>query len=293
MKPYSSPHATTAAIALLLFLASTPSPFASSARAASRDDDGLVLLRQTFEDPRTVFDDWAFDDLAQVGRDPRGAGGHSMRVSYPPAHNGSPRVVQRFDLNDSASSATLSFDMKLHRKFEFVRGGKIHGLGGGTATSGCTPIDEDGWSVRLKWREHGVPEIYVYHQDRVARCGDQFAAEDFRFERDRWYRIDLQVVRNSGPQNYDGRAVLYIDGERVVKVKGLRLSGETKVDIDQFLFSTFYGGGSSDYSPSRTNYIYYDNFSVHRGRVVTGEEGAECELYSGGIYDPRKRVCQK
>lgn len=283
MKP-SSP--ATTAITLLLF-ASTLSLFASCAQASG--DDG-VLLRQTFEDPTTVFDDWVFDDLARVGWDFRG---HSMRVSYPPAHNGSPRVVHRFALDESASSATLSFDMKLHRKFEFVKGGKIHGLAGGTATAGCKPIEEDGWSVRLKWREHGVPEIYVYHQDRVARCGDQFAAEDFKFARDRWYRIDLQVIRNSGPRNYDGKAVLYIDGEKVVQVKGLRLSGETKVDIDQFLFNTFYGGGSSDYSPSKTNYIYYDNFSVHRGRIVTGEQGTECELYSGGIYDPRRRVCQK
>ena len=252
-------------------------------------DNGI--FRQNFDDPSV--DDWDFNSLIRV-QDYSNGGvdyGRILKVAYPPDDRGSPRVTNKFNLDNQVKSATLSFDVKFHSKFEFVKGGKMHGLGGGSTTSGCDPVDPDGWSVRLTWKEEGVPQVYVYHQDRVARCGDGFRPDNFKFERGQWYRIDLQVQMNSAPDSSDGRTLLFIDGEKLVEVNGMRLSGNENVDIEKFMFSTFYGGSSSSWSPSKTTYVYYDNFTVSQGLMVTGVQGTECEISLGGIYNSDKEVC--
>ena len=74
----------------------------------------------------------------------------------------------------------------------------------------------------------------------MARCGDSYLPDNnFSFERGQWYRVDLQVQMNSLPDSYNGKTALYIDGEKLVEVNDLRLSGNANVDIDKFMFSTF------------------------------------------------------
>ena len=114
-----------------------------------------ALFRQNFE---TASEDWDFHEELRI-QDYHSHGmyhGRILRVNYTPDDRGSPRVNNKFDLEE-VTSATLSFDVKLHTQFEFVRGGKMHCLGGGTTTTGCKPIDSDGWSARMMWRGEGVP----------------------------------------------------------------------------------------------------------------------------------------
>jgi len=247
-----------------------------------------AVFRQNFESGDNT---WNFNNLIRNQDYSSGLYGRILRASYPPNSQGSPRITKEFDLDETVTSATLSFDLKLHSKFEFVKGGKIHGLGGGTTTTGCEDIVPDGWTVRLMWKQDGEPSVYVYHQDRVARCGDSFSPNNFHFQRGRWYRIDMQVKMNSAPDVNDGKAVLYIDGEKLVEVNDLRLSGDPQVQINKFMFSTFYGGSDSSWAPSKTTYMYFDNFNVYQGLRVTGVEATECEIFLGGIYEPGKKVC--
>jgi hypothetical protein len=215
-----------------------------------------------------------------------------LRASYPPSSEGSPRLVKRSSLTQSVSTATLSFDMKLHSQFEFVKGGKLHGLGGGTGTTGGDSIDPNGWSVRMMWRANGVPELYIYHQDRKGTYGDRFpATTGFKFGKGTWYRIDIQVQMNSAVGAKDGRASLFIDGVRQAEATNLNLTGNSSVQIDQFQFSTFYGGSDSSWSPSKTQYCYFDNFVVMPGSIVTGTQGKTCEVTKAGIYSFSTKVC--
>jgi hypothetical protein len=361
------------------------------------------LLAQNFE-TRV----WDFNNNIRVQELalPSGDTGHILRARYPPSDKGTERITKKFDLTSDVTSATMSYDMKLHSEWEFVKSGKLHGLGGGTTTTGCGDPDPKGWSVRLTWQdeinivgvelsgatdivgfisiqgwssadtfnndptlaqslkadlattagvsedrvvitgamlaphassptvkvafalsipdqdvgtaalktdavfvalanpalaafvEHaeetldsGSPKLYIYHQDREGRCGDHFYSQNWQFERGVWYRIDVQVQMNSAPQNSDGVARLYIDGNLLVEATGLRLTGHASVDIDTFIFSTFYGGSNPTYSPSTTTFAYFDNFAVHTGLVVTGQEAKECELFGRGIYHPATQHC--
>jgi len=263
-------------------------------RALQSSYTDYALYRENFE-PGTT--NWAetFKGNAHVQDYTEGGiNGRILRTSYPPASNGSPRLVKRFDLTQAVDQATLSFDIKLHSKFEFVKGGKLHGLGGGTGTTGCDPIDANGWSVRMMWNSDGKPILYIYHQDRDSNCGDVYTVQapaNFAFQRGTWYRIDMQVTMNSSKSASDGRATLYIDGEKLIDVTGLRLTGNNAVDIDSFMFSTFYGGSNASWAPSTKTYIYFDNFTVNRGLHVTGTQATECEIFKEGIYSPSQQVC--
>ena len=255
--------------------------------------DGETLFRENFESSATG-QNFSLDHARTQSYARSSVNyGHILRVEYPPRDYGSPRVTRRFDLvPGGSSSATLSFDMKLHTEFEFVRGGKLHGLSGGNGTSGCKPIDPNGWSVRMMWRRSGTPELYVYHQDRVERCGTSYpATTGFTFRRGRWYRIDLQVRMNTAVGSGDGYAALYVDGVRQANVGNLNLTGTDEAQIDQFRFSTFYGGDTPSWAPNRTTYCYFDNFSVVSGLRVSGVHGTGCEIWKQGIYHASTDTC--
>eukprot|EP00484_Ammonia_sp_Unknown_P026354 CAMPEP_0197025130 /NCGR_PEP_ID=MMETSP1384-20130603/5553_1 /TAXON_ID=29189 /ORGANISM="Ammonia sp." /LENGTH=304 /DNA_ID=CAMNT_0042453621 /DNA_START=80 /DNA_END=994 /DNA_ORIENTATION=+ len=250
-----------------------------------------ALYRQNFEDDANI-EDWYLSEPDILLYD-YGSYGQIIKVSYIPTDDGSERVGTRFALQAGASEVTLSFDVKLHSAFEFVRGGKMHGVAGGTATTGCKPIDADGWSVRMMWGSAGDPRLYIYHQDRKSSCGDPYfqSQSQFTFALGTWYRVEIYVKLNSNANSFDGEAALYIDGDLLVEVQNLRLSGNNDNDIDWFDFSTFYGGSDQSWSPSTTTLAYYDNFTVHSGKKVSGRNGKECEVYKKGIFHTAAQAC--
>lgn len=193
-----------------------------------------------------------------------------IRQNYIPSSSGTPYIGKRFKLGQSVTAATLSFDMKLDPRFEFVKGGKMHGLGGGTATTGCKTVDANGWSVRLMWREQGKPVLYIYDQDRKSRCGDDIENQTgFTFHKGIWYNIAIYVKLNSGIGSADGVAALYINGKKLIERNGLNLTGNMSSKIDYFMYNSFYGGNDQSWSPSTITFVYYDNFKVVAGSLNT------------------------
>lgn len=241
---------------------------AISLSACSRSNSDEYLFTQTFESLPTE-QNW-FSDKLRIIDSKDDKHGHIVQHTYVPSESGTPYVGHRFKFNQKVTEATLSFDMKLDTQFEFVKGGKMHGLGGGKVTTGCREIDPDGWSVRMMWRKSGQPVLYIYHQDRKNRCGDNVAdTTGFTFSKDVWYTVDLQVKLNSALGSKDGLATLYIDGIKRAERNGLNLTGNMKMQIDSFLYNSFYGGNDPSWSPSVATYAYYDNFIVRAGLNVS------------------------
>ena len=89
-----------------------------------------------------------------------------MRVFYPAGGDGPPgggaQWIAEFD--EGMEEAYLEYKVKFRSGFDFVRGGKLPGMAGGSAPSGSAPADGvRGWSGRLMWRtdfqgEPGQPE---------------------------------------------------------------------------------------------------------------------------------------
>ena len=224
-------------------------------------DPGTSVYRQTFEDVRLGAykgkDDLNVQDCAGKGR--------CLQVRYRPTDVGSPRLTFREAL-PPAAEYTLTYDLRFDKDFEWVKGGKLPGLAPESSVTGCVPLRDNGWSVRLMWRTEGSFMQYLYHQDKEDRCGENVYAEDFTLQKDRWYKVALYVRVNSSASADDGQVRLFVDGQEVARRDNLRLRNtDTGGLIERFYFSTFYGGSDPSWAPSQATYAYFDDFAVYSG----------------------------
>lgn len=196
--------------------------------------------------------------------------GRCLRAVYEPSSVGSPRLSGRREFA-GGTEYTLRFDVRFHSRFDFKRGGKLHGLGPKNPTTGCKPQVADGWSVRVMWREDGEAELYIYDQDRTAAgqaCGFSYRSNEPVFFPGRWQAVSLYVKTNTVGRS-NGEAALYVDGERVARKTGLELRGQSRdTAMTQFMFSTFFGGNNTSWSPDETSFALFDNIVVVEGKSI-------------------------
>ena len=220
-----------------------------------------AVYQQTFENVRLGEykgkENLSVQDCAGQGR--------CLKVTYRPDEQGSPRLTFRENL-PPASEYTLTYDLRFDGDFEWVKGGKLPGLAPENSVTGCVPLRDNGWSVRLMWRAEGSFMQYLYHQDKTDRCGENVYAEDFTLQKDRWYKVALYVRVNSLGSAADGQVRLFVDGQEVARRDNLRLRNtDTGGLIERFYFSSFYGGSDPSWAPSRPTFAYFDDFTVYPG----------------------------
>ena len=199
-------------------------------------------------------------------------GSNAIRVAYVGSDEGSERVVVRHPIGSKVDAATLSFDVKFDRDFQWVRGGKLHGLSPKSPITGGRERQPGGWSARIMWRDGGRCSTYLYDQDETKEWGIGGTARRAVFTAGRWHHVTLQVRLND-PGVANGFARILVDGREVVRSEKVTFRGiggdETR--IQQFLFSTFHGGHDRRYAPvdgkgkPTTVYAYFDNFEVKAG----------------------------
>lgn len=154
----------------------------------------------------------------------------------------------------------LDYQVYFENDWEWVMGGKLPGLVGGSHTSGCRPIDADGWSARFMWHENGGAHFYFYHQNRNSDCGDtRNFANGRTLKKNAWNRITERVAVNA-PGQSNGLAQAWLNGEKVVDVGNVKWRGnvaENVALVDQVSLQTFYGGSSQDWAPSHTTHARF------------------------------------
>jgi hypothetical protein len=204
---------------------------------------------------------------------PYGRGSGGVRIGYVGYALGSERVVFRCPLPTPGLEYTLSYDVRFEKDFQFVRGGKLHGLGPDRVMSGGQGTAPDGWSARVVFHREGRVGTYVYNQDQIGKFGLADWAKDFRFEPGRFYRVTLYVRVNSAADASDGVVRLYIDGKKLAERAGIRYRGVSgdRALVTTMLFSTFHGGGDPSWAPKdhegryTTVYADFDNFEAVAG----------------------------
>jgi hypothetical protein len=210
-------------------------------------------------------------------------GGRALRATYVGGEMGSERIVRILPLRTAGIEFTLNYDVRFARGFQFVLGGKLHGLGPRRQVSGGERIRPDGWSARVMWRENGAASTYTYHQDQRDRFGDYgMAARPFAFAPDRYYAVSLHVRLNDPADRANGFVRLYVDGSLTASQENLRLraTGDRASLISTFLFSTFHGGGDPAWAPRAPGggyaevQAYFDNLSVYPGERIRAVAGA-------------------
>lgn len=202
-------------------------------------------------------------------------GTDAIRVAYVPCGRGSERVVARCPLPSAVDEASLAFDVCFDRDFIWAKGGKLHGLGPQSPITGGAEREPDGWSARVMFKEDGHCATYLYDQNKTKTYGIGSLSDKRVFQAGQWHHVVLHVRLNQ-PGKEDGSAQIFVDGRQVVKTDGVifRTDFGKKTLIQNFLFSTFHGGSTGDWSPRNargepiTVYALFDNFQISEGQPV-------------------------
>ncbi|MFA6884906.1 MAG: T9SS type A sorting domain-containing protein [Paludibacteraceae bacterium] len=215
-------------------------------------DDGLLT--------RTMVDDAAAY-----------SGLHAMRIVYPENEFGTQytgcQVSLRFDKRDEAF---MCYSLRFSENFSWGTthfGGKLPGLAGGARCSGGNECDgTNGFSARLMWREGGRAVLYLYHMDKATKFGDDYQltypdGSNVVFTPGRWFYIAERVKVNTDGDTYDGEVELWVNGQPVLLVQGLRLTSNGD-KVDDLYISTFHGGDDDTWCSTDTCYSWIDDVRV-------------------------------
>lgn len=199
-------------------------------------------------------------------------GGAGLRVTYPAgsasqnSHRvyGSPSGGAQVYLPlraGSVSALWLSYFVRFQPGFDFVKGGKLPGMYGGSQTSGGRiPNGTDGLSTRLMWRAGGEGEIYAYLPSSI-KHGTSIGRGSWTFTPGHWEKI-VQYVRLNTPGRSDGEIRLFVNGESVVDVQDLVFRTTRSLLIDGVFFSTFFGGSDQTWATPVTQHADFAGFRV-------------------------------
>jgi hypothetical protein len=157
----------------------------------------------------------------------------------------------------------------------------LHGLAPEEPVTGGNPVSDEKWSARISFHRKGGVGAYLYHQDLTGQYGEIIRAEAFNFSPDRYYAISLYVRVNNPPNQSNGIAEIYIDGERVVRRDNIRFRG---IDgsaglVGKILFHTFHGGNTEDFAPRQrdgsysTECAFFDNLAVYPYKKIKQAPG--------------------
>ena len=201
------------------------------------------------------------------------SGNRFLRVTYPANEFGPNNGGVQFKVpfGQTYDELYLSYRVRFADGFQFVKGGKIPGLVGGTAPTGCVN-DTTGFSARMMWRTGGAAVQYMYFPEKLNACGDDYDYDTgngpITFSTGTWHTVEHRIVMNT-PGDHDGILEAWLDGLPALSQKAFlyRLAGAT-YGIDTLYFSTFFGGSDSTWAPSSAQIVDFDDFIVSTGPIT-------------------------
>ncbi|HEY8201337.1 MAG TPA: hypothetical protein VII47_08285, partial [Actinomycetota bacterium] len=179
----------------------------------------------SYTDVRTFFG----GDLVPTARGSFGDGnlalleetrfGRILRVAYPKG-SASPTVHRDGEaplggaqlylrLRKPVDTLHLRYYVRFPEGFDYVKGGKLPGLFGGTVTGGRrSPDGTDGFSTRYMWRRDGAGEVYAYLATSRGE-GTSLGRGTWHFRPGDWHLVEQEVVLNQ-PSRADGRIKVWL-----------------------------------------------------------------------------------
>ncbi|MGW0768324.1 polysaccharide lyase [Streptomyces sp. NPDC002676] len=198
--------------------------------------------------------------------------GRLLRVHYP-ARSASPTVMRQYGRPQGGAQLYLKlrsgpvdflhlrYYVRFPDDFDFVKGGKLPGLYGGTVTSGRRiPDGENGLSTRYMWRAHGAAEVYAYLPTSVEH-GTSLGRGSWSWPLGRWTCVE-QAVHLNRPGSLDGSVTVFVNGRQVLNRGGLEFRTTDRLGIEGVLFSTFFGGSDATWATPRSQYADFAAFAV-------------------------------
>jgi hypothetical protein len=193
-------------------------------------------------------------------------GGRCLKVKYPKGgYDSKPSGAQWVtDLKANYEELYLSYYVKFGSNFSFDKIGKLPGLAGGLDYNDQERSTE--WSGKLMWRIGGLAQFYL-HQPVTNEKQYFWGINGSKpaFTTNKWYHIEIHYKLNTvGSAN--GIMEAWLNGVLVSKYTNIQFRSNSKVGINKFFFSTFFGGGSES-APNHDDYSWFDEFIVSKSRI--------------------------
>ena len=164
-------------------------------------------------------------------------------------------------LRPDTLAACLSYDIWFPENFDFVKGGKLPGLFGGTGPSGGKKVTgKNGFSTRFMWRRDGDGEVYAYviGNDRRGISIDRGA---WRFPKGKWTRLEQEVVLNT-PGKEDGVVRVWMNGALVIERADLSYRTIPEITIRGVMAHVFFGGKDPSWASSKDTIVRMTPFDL-------------------------------
>nr|BCI57567.1 cellouronate lyase [Mizuhopecten yessoensis] len=223
------------------------------------------------------------DDSLTHAHDPTDSHRNVMKVKYADgSYSGTDhRGVQFYSQPTGVkghSELTLSYDVYFAHNFDWVRGGKLPGLWGGTQTCSGHRSAEHCFSTRFMWRGGGDGEVYAYipheqYPNYSSWCknshiicndhsGQSIGRGDFVFGKEKWQKL-TQYVKLNNVGSHDGVLKVWLDHKLVYHSSSLVFRKHSSIHIDGLFFSTFFGGGDDDWASTADTYTLFRDFRLY------------------------------
>lgn len=198
--------------------------------------------------------------------------GKFLRVTYPANLYGPGDAGVQFiiEFPEAYQELYFAYRVRFGAGFEFVKGGKLPGLVGGTSPTGCSP-DPAGFSARNMWRTGGAAVQYVYWPEQPNTCGDDLgytSGTALSFVPSTWHTVQHRVKMNTDGAS-DGVMQAWFDGVLAIDdaARVWRVAASPYDGIDALYFSTFFGGGDASWAPTTAQTIDFDDLVVSTGPI--------------------------
>lgn len=171
----------------------------------------------------------------------------------------------------ATSKAVMEYRIKFEDGFDWTYGGKLPGLCAGNACpAGCTDISnqQKSFSTRVMWQKEGGMITYPYWPDNNNRCGGTWrwhepnnSSKNLTMKDDTWYTVrqELEVGTSNA---YNGKIRMYLDNQLVYQDNSVRFVTDNKTKINAAYWTTYVGGSTDRFRPSRDQHIFFDDFKV-------------------------------
>ncbi|KAI7865107.1 hypothetical protein BDF14DRAFT_1730898 [Spinellus fusiger] len=206
-----------------------------------------------------------------------------LRVTYPkgsrnPAHNPQGGIgfhAQPIQVSDTVTVTDLEYQVYFPKSYNFVLGGKLPGIIGGTGRCSGGVDTPTCFSARFMWRQSGKGEVYTYiPQSKQSphlcsnslnvcniKCGYSIGRGSFTFKTGAWTTV-RQVLKLNTPGKTDGQLTIYANGKQVFQQNNIAFresQTDKRIAID---FETFFGGSSGLWVTPTTQYAYFKGFHL-------------------------------
>lgn len=171
----------------------------------------------------------------------------------------------------------LSYDIRFPEGFDFVKGGKLPGLFGGSAPMGGEEsTGENGFTTRFMWRQDGAGEVYLYApysrnegQDVKQRpveagklWGMSIGSGSWKFQPDGQFHQIRQQIQMNKPGGRNGVLRVWYDGKLVIEKTDITFRTNEDLHAEGLCFSIFFGGNTLDWASPTDQQIDFANFEI-------------------------------